>query len=202
MLQALKTKGLSHNDLHEKNILVRPESDALRGEETVRLVVIDSGQLKTEERRLELLDRWREQLATLEPVFDGKTVSVANAIDGCRKRLEYFGRTDQEWVVYHFCTLFNCMRRNLPSADPVTKRFIRDLPKSLRAMVDTDPSRRLDDPAQMHNEVERVWAAVNTTTEIVDGVAVRSAFCGVDSERPRVDGPFLGHVSSARRVPQ
>ncbi len=159
VLQALKAKGLSHNDLHEKNILVHQESDALGGEETVRLVVIDSGQLKTEERRLELLDRWREQLATLEPVFDGKTVSVAEAIDACRKRVEYFGRTDQEWVVYHFCTLFNRMRRNSPATDAVTRRFIRNLPELLRKMVDPDPSRRLDDPTQIYNEVERVWAA-------------------------------------------
>lgn len=51
VLQALKSKGLSHNDLHDRNILVRPERDVLANEETVRLVVIDSGQLKTEERR-------------------------------------------------------------------------------------------------------------------------------------------------------
>ncbi len=39
-----------HNDLHEQSILVRPFRDPLVGEETVQLTVIDSGQLKTEER--------------------------------------------------------------------------------------------------------------------------------------------------------
>jgi tRNA A-37 threonylcarbamoyl transferase component Bud32 len=159
VLQALKAKGLSHNDLHERNILVRRESDVLGGEEMVRLVVIDSGQLKSEERRLELLERWREQLATLQSVFDGKSDSVAEAIEACRTRVEYFGRTDQEWVVYHFCTLFNRMRRNSPAPDAVTRRFIRDLPELLCEMVDADPSRRLDDPTRMYNEMERVWAA-------------------------------------------
>lgn len=157
VLQSLKSKGLSHNDLHDKNILVRPENDAIRKEQTVRLVVIDSGQLKTEERRQELLERWQEQLATLENVFNGEAKTVAGAIEQCRTRIKYFSRTDQEWIVYHLCTLYNCMRRCLPAAAPVAKRFIRDLPLSLRLMVDIDPSRRMADAAQMYEETERVW---------------------------------------------
>lgn len=158
VLQALKSKGLSHNDLHDKNILVRPEKDALADEEMVRLVVIDSGQLKTEERRVALLERWEEQLATLESVSDGQAGSVADEVERIRERLQYFGKTDQEWIVYHLCTLYNCMRRCLPAADPVAKRFIRDMPELLRLMVDADPSRRLDDPARMYEGIEGVWS--------------------------------------------
>jgi tRNA A-37 threonylcarbamoyl transferase component Bud32/energy-coupling factor transporter ATP-binding protein EcfA2 len=158
VLQALKSKELSHNDLHDQNILVRPERDALTNEEIVRIVIIDSGQLKTDQRRIALLEQWQEQMATLESVFDGQSGLVADAIEQYRKRLAYFGRTDQEWVVYHLCTLYNCMRRFLSAADPIAKRFIRDLPVLLRLMMDGDPSRRLDDPTRMHEEIERVWS--------------------------------------------
>ena len=169
VLQALKSKGLSHNDLHDRNILVRPERDVLANEETVRLVVIDSGQLKTEERRAELRERWQEQLATLESVINGELGAIAGAIEERRERLEYFleyfGRTDQEWIVCHLCTLYNCMRRCLPTADPVAKHFIRDLPDHLRIMVDADPSRRIDEPAQMYEEIESVWNQSNPQAE-------------------------------------
>ena len=157
VLQALKSKGLSHNDLHDRNILVRSERDSLANEEVDRLVAIDSGQLKTEERRLGLLERWQEQLLTLESVVNGEGGSVAAAIDKIRKRLEYFGRTDQEWIVYHLCTLYNCMRCSLPVADLVAKRFIRDLPTTLQLMVEADHSRRLGDPAQMYKQIEEIW---------------------------------------------
>ncbi len=157
VLQALKSKGLSHNDLHDKNILVQPEEDMLSKEETVRLVAIDTGQLKTKERRAKLVEQWSDELATLESLNDDEAKSVRDAIERYRGRVDYFGRTDQEWIVFHLCTLYNCMRRYLPVSDSTAKRFIRNLPELLRKMVDADPSRRMDDPLQMHREIEDVW---------------------------------------------
>lgn len=156
-IQALKEKSLVHNDLHERNILVQPVRDALSRDETVQLIVIDTGQLKTTERRSELLDSWRQAVSTLEAVDREPSENVYPSLKRYRDWIEYFSRTDQEWIVCHLCSLYNCMRRSLPNCDADAKRFVRQLPNSLKTMVVPDPSRRMDDPCLMHEEIERLW---------------------------------------------
>lgn len=127
-LQGLRAKHLVHSDLHARNIIVRPAMDALSGESTLQLVVIDSGQLKSEERRTELLEQWQQALQTLESVTATPNNGVAEEIRRYRSLLDYFSRTDQEWIVCHLCSVYNRMRRSLGSCDSSAKKFIRDLP--------------------------------------------------------------------------
>jgi Cdc6-like AAA superfamily ATPase/tRNA A-37 threonylcarbamoyl transferase component Bud32 len=157
ILQALKDRELCHSDLHERNILVRKKPDALAQSDTVEITVIDSGQLKTQERRFELLELWRQQLDTIQDLGVELHDQVERGEQRLRRLVDYFSRTDQEWVVYHLCCLYNRMRGSLTSFNAGERRFLRHLPESLREMVDPDVSRRIDDPRQMHNEITRLW---------------------------------------------
>jgi len=157
-LQALRSEGLMHNDLHEDNITVRPRRDTLSGEETLGIVIIDSGQLKTDERRAELLELWRGQVSTLTAAECAPQSTGGELLKRIERLIAYFERTDQEWVVHHICTLYNHMRLRLPLCSAAERRFIHELPESIRRMADHDPSRRLDEPKQMYEEVERVWS--------------------------------------------
>lgn len=157
ILQALRNIGLCHGDLHARNILIRRRSDVLAQSDSVEIAVIDTGQLKTEQRRLELLEQWRQQLATIQDLHAEGHPQVSQAEQRFRRRLDWFSRTDQEWVVYHLCSLYNRMLSGLPNYTAGEKRFLRNLPVSLRRLVDPDVSRRIDDPRQMHDEITRVW---------------------------------------------
>lgn len=156
-LRALAADHLVHNDLHDKNLIVRSQKDALSGDATFEIVIIDTGQLKTEERRALLLEQWQQQIATLEDAQCEPGTLGASHLKRYNRLADYFDRTDQEWVVSHLCDLYNGMRRRLALCSQAEKRFIKSLPASLRQMVDQDPSRRLDDPQQMHLEIERLW---------------------------------------------
>ena len=158
VLQSLKDKQLCHSDLHDKNVLIRRQHDVLSNTESLQIAVIDTGQLKTEQRRLDLLESWQHELASLEAVGADDNPKFVAATQRLRKWIAYFNRTDQEWIVCHLCGLYNRMHERLPFCNVVEKRFVRDLPKSLQQMIDPDPSRRIDDPRQMYEEVNRVWA--------------------------------------------
>ena len=158
VLQSLKECQLCHSDLHGENVLVRLVPDALLATESLELVVIDTGQLKTEARRQELLEQWHQALATVQGLNLDNIESVNQAEKELQGRIAYFNRTDQEWIVHHLCMLYNRMRNNLAYFDPVEKRFIRDLPQLLRTMIDPDPSRRIDEPRVMHSEIIRLFA--------------------------------------------
>lgn len=157
-LQLLKDAELVHNDLHDENLLVRRVRDNLTQDETVQLVVIDTGHLKTAGRWGELIDVWRQTIQTLEEVNHGDPGSVDAPLRRYRGLVEYFSRSDQEWIVFHLSQLYNCMRQLLPMLPSVSRRFIANIPESLRSMIDTDPSRRMDDPREMHTEIERTWS--------------------------------------------
>lgn len=158
VLQILRTPSpaLTHNDLHGKNILIRPSVDALTGAATNRIAIIDTGQLKTTERRDELIETWRQELNTIRSVQEDDTDSMTATIEALHKRIEWFNRTDQEWVVFHLTRLYNKMQQAFTSLNSSEKRFCRALPGLLRQMLDLDHSRRLDDPKQMFREIERL----------------------------------------------
>lgn len=145
---------LTHNDLHDENILIQPQLQALSTAYEYHLKVIDTGQLKSIDRRDSLVDGWRNQASILE---NARNNSLSVAIKEIRDRLNWFQRTDQEWVVRHLCSLHNKMLACLPKLNPSEKRFVRDLPQLLRQMIDSDLSRRIDDPIQMYREVETLW---------------------------------------------
>src|SRR5688572_3516194 len=65
VLADLGANGLSHNDLHGENILISPRRNPLTGDISVELIVIDTGSLKTEERRLDLLEQWGQDREVL-----------------------------------------------------------------------------------------------------------------------------------------
>jgi serine/threonine protein kinase len=88
VLSVLRSNGLMHNDLHARNIIVSPSNDHLTGEITYRLVAIDTGQLKTEEKRRELIDKWENQISVLDALDrrpgDGLSISAAPIRSGSR----------------------------------------------------------------------------------------------------------------------
>ncbi|WP_373653578.1 hypothetical protein [Schlesneria sp. DSM 10557] len=145
---------LTHNDLHDENVIIYAKRDPLSNIFSHHLTVIDTGQLKSIERWDELLDNWRDQCSTLESV---NNASLSPTIVRIRERIEWFSRTDQEWIVCHLCNLYNKMLKNVSRLSPSDKKFARDLPMLLCQMVDSNHSRRLDDPTQMYREVERLW---------------------------------------------
>jgi tRNA A-37 threonylcarbamoyl transferase component Bud32/energy-coupling factor transporter ATP-binding protein EcfA2 len=157
-LQSLKEVSLSHSDLHGGNILVRRKADPLATSEVLELVVIDTGQLKTEKRRAELLEHWQEQLSTVESLQTQTDPHIVAWEHDIRRRLTYFARTDQEWIVCHLCSLYNRLHDLIPSLDVRGRRFVRESLPCLRLMVDVDPSRRLDDPRRMYLELEGIWS--------------------------------------------
>ena len=154
-------KSLCHNDLHGKNVLIRSNQDVLSNTTNYRITIIDTGQLKTEQRRLQLIESWQQQLSTLESVGIDDDPRFTQAEQRLRRWLAYFNRTDQEWVVCHPCTLYNKLHSRLPFCNAAEKRYIRDLPKSLQLMIDPDPSRRIDDPRRMYDELDRVWTSTS-----------------------------------------
>lgn len=156
VLQVLRKHSLTHNDLHDRNVLIRPQADPLTGHSSARLVIIDTGQLKTVDRQTQLLEMWEQSRETLE---GANPDANREAIKVYQRRIDWFSRTDQEWVVSHLCSLHNSLVANSKSLDPVAKRFVRGLPPLLQKMVDIDRSRRIDDPRVMHQEVEQLWSA-------------------------------------------
>lgn len=156
ILESLKAKELTHNDLHDKNILVSSKKDPLSNETISRLMVIDTGQLKTIDRKANLIEKWSEEINTLGQLGDTSN-EVINQIKLLEKRVNWFDRTDHEWVVSHICAIHNNFQKQASSNSPESKRFLASLPESLKRMIDSDPSRRLDDPKQIYQEINRLY---------------------------------------------
>jgi serine/threonine protein kinase len=195
-LQALKLAGLIHNDLHANNLIIRPRPDILTNRITLDLVVIDTGQLKTEERRLELIEARQQWVVALQSL-PTTTDEISQRLASCNRQIDFFSRSDQLWVVRHLCTLLNVMRRTAPQ-DPATMRFVRSMPGLLRKMADNDPSRRISDPQLMVQEIEREWqqaipgrgAVMTTPFDLPSAELIRSDRHLMDlfsEEYPRLD---------------
>ena len=152
---------LTHNDLHAENILIRPRRDPLTRSLTNRLTIIDTGQLKTIDRRDALIEAWKIELVTIESYVDSLHRDPQNPLTRLKGRIDWFARTDQEWVVCHLCSLFNKMWERFLDLSPPDKFFLRNLPDLLKQMVDPDHSRRIDDPRRMYSEIETLWRQSN-----------------------------------------
>lgn len=157
VVRDLEHNGLTHNDLHDRNIIVSPTVDPLTREKRVELMVIDTGGLKTEERRLALVEEWQAQIEQLKEAEADNKTDLSQSIERLRRWVNWFSRTDQEWIVSHLCSLFNCFVRRMPDLDVCARRFLRDLPDLLDRMVDPDRSRRLHDPRDIFLKVEQLW---------------------------------------------
>ncbi len=156
VIQSLRLNGLVHNDLHNQNILVHETTDVLSGATVHRLFVVDTGTLKTEERKHELLESWELEAATIEPFAETNEQAKVHIRD-LRRRIAWFGRTDQEQIVSHLCDAYNSLRRSSARTELSAARFVTALPDVLALMVDHDPSRRLSDPKKMNAEINRAW---------------------------------------------
>jgi|GEM_PF-2114494 len=153
----LRRHGLCHNDLHDENIIISESTDALTGEVSLNAVVIDTGTMKTEERRLEQIEWWEQQKQELEKASGETHQDMGLLVDRYNKLIQWFGRSDQEWIVYHLCAISNALQSRLSLHDAPTKRFLWRLPSVLDQMIDPDLGRRLADPALMYQQLERLW---------------------------------------------
>ena len=150
-LALLEEQSLCHNDLHDQNILISRERQGPDLAEELVLRIIDMGSMTTKERKVTLLQRWRNDLEVLQ-----ENSSDELAIEKRRSFNAWFERTDQEWVVSHLVSLVNTANRLNHDLPVKEKRFFDELPKLLLKMVDADLSIRIDSPQLMYGEVERL----------------------------------------------
>jgi serine/threonine protein kinase len=188
-LQLLNDEKLVHNDLHDENLLVYLVHDNLTQDVTIQLAIIDTGQIKTEDRRNDLIEQWQQKIETLEEADRDNPGSVAGILQYYRRLVNYFSRTDHEWIVHHLTTLYNCMYNLLPSYTSNSKRFLHDLPSLLRSMIDPDPSRRMSDPRQMYLGIEQTWS--NASFQSADRKRMHSPFDLPSAELIRSDRQLM-----------
>ena len=151
VLKCLADCNLSHSDLHDRNIMVYTNTDPMSGAKTQRLIAIDTGQLKTIERQSDLLERWRTQLEDLDNLEENEQIREEKA--RLLNWLNYFGRTDHEWVIKHLCDIYNALASSSLDAGRCLA-FIKDVPHVLSRAIDPDPTARLNDPVSLYNEVK------------------------------------------------
>lgn len=154
LAKAFSDQGLQHNDLHNENVLVRTKRDPLTESETVQIVAIDSGQLKTDVRRIELIETQSSQLSTLESLIESSP-EIESRKSTLRESIRLFGRTDHEWIVKHLCDLANAKLATLDRSRAGTGTEIDKLLGVFQLAVDPDHSRRLDDPLQLFQAIEK-----------------------------------------------
>lgn len=166
-LESMRRLSVCHSDLHDRNIIVASQSDHLTGSKSYRLCVIDTGQLKSEELRARLLESWRSELSVLEGTGSDDP-RVTDEITQRNRLIDYFGRTDQEWVVCQLAQIFNKIRHSNAFADPRTSRFLADVPVVLKTMIDPDRSRRLSNPQDMYDALVNAWrSSANEQTKLM-----------------------------------
>jgi len=158
VMALLNEAKLCHNDLHSKNIMVVPERVGPSLTPELHVKVIDTGSLMTQERRKVLLENWLSEAASLQR-------DVLLAQENKRKQTltkwtRWFSRTDQEWMVLHFVSMLNVLRANEWRLHATERRFLAEVvPLTLR-MLDPDHTRRLDQPAEIYQELEMRWKCV------------------------------------------
>lgn len=157
----LRGHRLCHNDLHDENVIVSPTVDPLTRQQHLDAVVIDTGTLKTEDRRLELLEVWRQTKEQLERTSAESGQNLSPQIAKMEGWIKWFDRSDQEWVVCHLCALSNALLRRVEAHDAPTQRFLQRLSTVLDQMIDPDVGRRLADPALMYQQLETLWSEAN-----------------------------------------
>lgn len=151
----LRQHELSHNDLHDRNIMIVRPRRLISGTEDMSIKVIDTGALKDEQRRLTLIEKWGDELRTLLRIPDSASKELSDEINSLRNRIDWFSRRDEEWIVYHLCGILNCIIERFPTLETTDRRFLRGVRSAINLMTDPDPSRRLTDPSQIYGELIR-----------------------------------------------
>jgi serine/threonine protein kinase len=153
-LALLQQNKLVHNDLHSENILVTSRATGPHLTQEWDITIIDSGSIKTESLLNSLLEQWNSELVALERLSVSKTKEVADRIAALQFSLQWFSRSDQEWIVSHLVTIYNTLLRSQHDFPPRYRQFIADFPQLLRRMLDPDRSMRLGNPARMYDEID------------------------------------------------
>jgi len=164
-LATLAGKNLCHNDLKGNNILITRERRGPRLTEEVVLKVIDSGSLKSIERRDSLIGGWKRDaqiLAEVPGIIDEKTRERINQLEGW---INWFSREDQEWVVSHMCRLVSLGRHSSHQLQASERQFFSELTPVLQRMVDPDRNMRTDRPSSMYDDLELLWKRITVPTQ-------------------------------------
>jgi serine/threonine protein kinase len=161
VLALLKQRKLSHSDLHADNVMIVKEPSGLSGAQELTIKIIDTGSLMTEEFRSTLLENWRAELSTLQQVA-GSSAEAASLANNLSERIDWFSRGDHAWIVSHLSTLVNRLRRNASRLPTVQRKFVNAVTPLLARMIDPDPFMRLDDPAEMFQEIDMLWKSIVT----------------------------------------
>ena len=151
----LKDNELSHNDLHDENVMIVVSRNRITESEHIVTKVIDTGTLKLEVRRLELLDAWSKEIESIRLV-DTKSEAITKKIELLEKRIGWFSRKDEEWIVYHISTLLNCLISRLPELEPTERVFLRRVRPSVNLMLDSNLSTHRGEPSHIYSELTRL----------------------------------------------
>jgi len=162
-LATLAEQKLCHNDLKGTNILITKERRGPRLTEELVLKVIDSGSLKSIERRDSLVEKWKNEVQILAQ-FEGPQDTQERIIK-LKGWIDWFSREDQEWIVSHLCQLVNLGRQNAHQFPAIERQFFFELTPILRRMVDPDRSMRTDLPSSMYDELELLWKRISAPSQ-------------------------------------
>lgn len=183
-LALLQREGLVHRDLHADNIMIREQQSGPLLTNELEIKIIDTGSMMTAHGHRDLLDQWRNAIVELEKVHPDPGSAGAIRIETLRRWINWFSRTDQEWIVSHFCTFINAMNRHENRLPSIQRRFLRELPVVLSRMVDPDPSQRIDQAADMYQQLEALWKKSVTPT----ATQLQTPFDFISAELIRTDG--------------
>ncbi|MGN6552612.1 MAG: ORC-CDC6 family AAA ATPase [Verrucomicrobiota bacterium] len=161
IIAKLKQRELSHSDLHGENVMIVIESSGISNAKDLSIKVIDTGSLMTNAFQATLLEKWRGELETLHRVA-GTSLEVEALRTKLAKNIEWFSRSDHAWVVRHLCEVVNCLRRNESQLPATQRRFLKSITPLLAKMIDPDQSMRLENPAEMFQEIDMLWKSIVT----------------------------------------
>lgn len=164
-LATLAEKQLCHNDLKEKNILITKERKGPRLTEELVLKVIDSGSLKSVDRRDSLIEEWKNEVQILARLQGAVSEQTRKRLDELNGWIGWFSREDQEWIVSHICRLVNLGRQSCHQLPAIERQFFSDLTPILQRMVDLDRNMRTDQPASMYDELELLWKRISAPSQ-------------------------------------
>ncbi|MYB36499.1 MAG: protein kinase [Gammaproteobacteria bacterium] len=155
VVEELRQHGLCHNDLHGENVMITMPRSIVTDAAQIVVKVIDTGALKREERRLQLLDQWQQQLQELTNLGT-TTAEMHNRIANLRDWIDWFARKDEQWIIHHLCSLLNCLYLRIPDLEAPERRFLRRVASLINLLLDENSSRALDEPRAMYRELAQI----------------------------------------------
>ncbi len=153
----LKEHSLTHNDLHAENVMIVRRKSLTAGTERLVVKVIDTGALKDENRRLSLLKKWSDNLEALNSVQTEESSEVRGAARELEERIKWFSRRDEDWIACHLTSLLNCLIARLSALEPADRRFLHNIRPFLNLMLDTNPIRKISDPADIYSGLKDLF---------------------------------------------